>query len=324
MHRLFKIRNDGKVESIDTYPFADEPKDLEDFIIKNASILGDVAIINRQITLPDGKRIDLWGLDLLNSKPIIIELKNKRIGDDVLTQIMDYYLYVKENPDSLKAKAMENTQFNEILNTSERDVNAITEAFKEDPKVIIIAPGFKSELLKKLHLITFDIELIEMNRFKTSMDEILVSLDLQDVELPEPSTVRVSEEWNWEKYKEIGVGQNKIELARKLKARLDDLLKEMDITNLLPVFRKRYIPYQFGRKNVFWINHGYTANVQGDVLIGFYLEENPDLANLEIPIAYSKTKWFSEYYSFSFFFDRDVDLSGLKPFIQKAYDFIVG
>lgn len=72
-------------------PFSDEPKELEDFIMKNEEILGDVALLGHQIKLPDGKRIDIWGVDLFDLCPLIIELKNVTVGLEAIPQVLPYY-----------------------------------------------------------------------------------------------------------------------------------------------------------------------------------------------------------------------------------------
>jgi len=88
---LYKIDQQGQIAKMEKAPFSDEPKELEDFIMKNEEILGDVALLGHQIKLPDGKRIDIWGVDLFDLCPLIIELKNVTVGLEAIPQVLPYY-----------------------------------------------------------------------------------------------------------------------------------------------------------------------------------------------------------------------------------------
>jgi hypothetical protein len=54
------------------------------------------------------------------------------------------------------------------------------------------------------------------------------------------------------------ISEKKIELAKGLKEKIDNIIKNEKIP-VEPIFRKLYIPYQSGRSNVFWIDLGYTS-----------------------------------------------------------------
>jgi hypothetical protein len=323
MPEIYRIKTDGRKLKIETAPFSDETRDLENFIMKNERILGNVALINHQITLPGGKRIDMWGLDTLDLRPVIIELKNVIIGTEVLPQITSYYDYVKRNPDSLKSKALSSNEFKRKLEELEIDLDKISNAFEENPKVILLAPAFKEELLNEVEYIKFDIELVEISRYKTEEQEYLVAIDRPKVTSTEPAKVRVMEDWNWEKYEKKGLSDRKIKLAMKLKERIDNLLKKEGI-DFQPIFRKLYIPYQSGNRNIFWFDLSYTSWTTGDVVITFKLEKEPDLKAMGINIEYTKTKWFDNYSQLAIFFNKDVDLEPLIPLIKLSYEYMVG
>ena len=96
---LFRISSNSQIIEIEKSQFSDETRDFEDFIMKNERILGQVALISHQITLPNKKRIDAWGVDILELKPVIVEFKNVTIGVEVISQILPYYNFVKSNPE---------------------------------------------------------------------------------------------------------------------------------------------------------------------------------------------------------------------------------
>ncbi len=324
MVELYKMKPDGKPEKIQPHRFADEPKDLEDFIKKNEEILGDnVALLSRQITIPGGRRIDLWGLDALELRPVIIELKNTTTGDEIISQILPYYKFVKSHPDTLKYNAIKDKEYMKKLKELGVDATKLENELEKDPKVILIAPSFSKDLLDVVDYITFEVQLLELSRHKTKEGDSFVVINKLQPTPPTPVTVRAQEQWNWEKYQQEGISKNKIEIAEGLKKRIDTILRDENI-NLQPIFRKLYIPYQSGRNNVFWIDVGYTSWKKGDVLLTLKLDKKPDLKAENIAIKHTKIKWLEKYKQYSIFFDEDVDLSPLTPIIKRSYEYVIG
>jgi hypothetical protein len=323
MSDLYKIDPRGELLRIESAPFSDEPRELEDFIMKNEKVLGNVVLLNRQVVLPDGKRIDIWGLDILEFRPVIVELKNNVAGIEILSQIIPYYTFVKSNPDSLKAKALSDEEFRSKLESLEIDQEKLVESLEEDPKVILVAPEFEKELLDAIDCLDFDVELVEIHRYRTDTGEFIVTVNKPQPTALVRKTVSVREEWSWEKYQEKGISEKKIEIAKALKNQLDEIVKREKIP-VEPIFRKFYIPYQSGRNNVFWIDLGYTSWTAGDVMVNFYLDKNPDLEAEGIKIEYTKTKWTEKYNIFAIFFNKVTDLSSLTPIIKKSYEYVTG
>lgn len=323
MSSLYKIKPGGELSEIERAPFSDEPKELEDFILKNERILGNIVLLNRQVTLPDGKKIDIWGLDTLELRPVIVELKNVITGIEVIPQILPYYSFVKSNPDSLKFRALSDEKFMSKLASLEINREKLDKGLESDPKVVIVAPKFKKELLDVVDYLNFDVELVEIYRFKTDAGEFLIIVNKPQSTAPPKVAVRVMEIWDWGKYQKEGVSEKKIELAKGLKEQLDAIVKKEKIP-VEPIFRKLYIPYQSGRSNVFWIDLGYTSWTTGDVLLTIYLDKQPDLEAEGIKIEHTKTKWNEEYNLWSIFFNKVVDLSPLTPLIKRSYEYVTG
>lgn len=196
--------------------------------MKNERMIGNVALLNHQISTPEGKRIDIWGLDTLDLRPVIIELKNALTGIEIIPQILPYYNFVKSNPDALKFNALSDKKFMEKLRILEVDEDKLSKGLEEDPKVILIAPAFKKELLDVVDYVKFGVELIEISRYKTE-DGFLVTINKPQIVIAPPATVRVMEEWDWEKYKKEGVSERKVKIAQGLKEKLDDILKKEGI-----------------------------------------------------------------------------------------------
>jgi len=323
MAELYKITSNGAIVEIKKSPFSDEPKDLENFIMNNEKILGNVALLNHQIILPNNKRIDIWGVDLLDWRPIIVELKNDVCGLEIIPQILPYYSFMKTHPDSFKLNASSNNKFIKKLQDLGIDKGKFLKGLEGDPKVILVAPGFKDELLNTTDFITFDIESIQISRYESDENEYLVSIDKPQIPLSPPVAVRVMEDWDWEKYEREGISTKKIGIAKSIKEQIDHLIRAEGI-DLQPIFRKFYIPYQIERSNVFLINIGYTSLETGDVLLSFKLEKNVDLNNEGIKIENTKTEWSEKYAEWSIYFSKNVDITPLLPIIKRSYEHVTG
>jgi len=317
---LHKIDSKGRVGKLESYPFLDETKEFEDFIMKNGRILGDVALINHQIQIPNDGRIDIWGIDLADLRPVIIELKNEKAGLDIIPQVLLYYKFVKSYPDTLKHKALSNTEFVSRIENMGKSNKQIEESLEADPKIILVAPEFKSELLDAVDYFNIDIEPVELSRYKTENDVFVVVNRPQS----KPSIggkVITREEWNWEKYEKEGISKRKIDVAKALKGQLDIILKNEKL-ELEPIFRKLYIPYQHGRNNVFWIDVGYTSWETGDVAIVFNLDIEPSMEGIKA--EHTKTKWFKDVNVLYIFFNKASDLSPFIDLIKKSYHYVTG
>ena len=321
MTDIYKIDKGGKILELEKFNFTDETKDLENFIIKNEQVIGNVALLNRQITLPSNLRLDLWGIDLADLRPVVIELKNVFCGLEIIPQILPYYQFVKLNPDTIKLKALSDKSFVTKLRNSRENTENIIDLIEGDPKVIIIAPGFKPELLDTIRYLNIDIEIIQITRFKTDQGEVVVNVERPNLKDNLPAIVKTQEEWNWEKYKKI-ISKNKCELAEKLYFKLIAILEKENI-NLVPIFRKLYIPFQFGRNNVFWIDLGYTSYENGDIIIAFKFDDDINIDTLNLNLDYSKVKWLEKYKQYFVYFKNDSDLSDIIILINKAMEYFI-
>lgn len=315
---------DGEVSQIEEVPFSNETKELENFVIANERIFGQIAILNHQISTPDGYRIDLWGLDTLDMRPVIIELKNVKTGLEIIPQIIPYYVFVKSNPDTLKFKAITNKKYMEKLKELGINEEKLYGALEEEPKVIIIAPEFEKSLLEAINYWKFIIEPIEISQHKSKDGLLVVNVNRPQISPAPQNVTRVMEDWDWDKYLANGITlAPKNQIAKGLKQEMDNLLKKNQI-ELEPIFRKGYIPYQSGRNNVFWFNLGYTSP-SGDIVLGFAgIEKKPDLKGAEIVIEHTKERWVEKYHEWNIFFNKVVDLSPLLPIIKKSFEAITG
>jgi len=318
MAKLYKIDQKDNIKKVEENNFSDEPRDLEDFIMKNQEILGEIALINHQIITANNKKIDIWGVDLLEKRPIIIELKNTRTGSDVLTQILPYYDFLRNNPETLRLKIASDNKFKEKINKFNIDI----ESLLSEPKVIIMAPSFTEDIIKQVNYLTFDVQLVQISRYKSD-DDVFVLVDFIEEELSKPTITRVMEDWDWEKYNSLGISQKKIDIAKGIMNEINKII-ENEKLDLKSIFRKAYIPFQSGKRNVFWIDLGYTSWERGDVLLTMKLEKKPDLKSLGINIEHTKTEYSEQYHIWSIYFNKIDNLEQLIPIVKESYNFVVG
>src|SRR5208337_3894688 len=195
------------VEDIEKAPFLNEASELEDFILENERIIGNVILLNRQIEIPTGLRIDLWGIDLLDYRPIILELKNVIVGLEIIPQILPYYQFLKQNPDTLKYKALTDDRFRQKIKEQEASPDTILSKLEDDPKVILLGPGFKTELISTVDYLNLDIEIIKIARYRLTSNEFIIHIDRPDFPEKKIAKIRVMEQYDWDKYKALGIGE---------------------------------------------------------------------------------------------------------------------
>lgn len=69
---------------------------LEEWLLRDPSLVGmDVLFIGRQVTMPNGGRIDLLALDA-DANLVVFELKRDRTPREVVAQTLDYGSYVRK------------------------------------------------------------------------------------------------------------------------------------------------------------------------------------------------------------------------------------
>ena len=142
-----------------------------------------------------------------------------------------------------------------------------------------MAPGFKSELISTVDYINLDIEIIKIARYKVSNNEYIIHIDRPDFPDKPIAKIRVMEEYNWDKYRSLGISEKKLNEGRKLFELLQGILGDEDLA-LSPIYRKLYIPFQYGNSNVFWIDLGYTSYEKGEVVLGLKMDK--ELIDLNI------------------------------------------
>lgn len=155
---IWKIAEDGPKKLQETKPRQEEllESNLEDWIVKDTSILGEpLLIIGRQVMVPDVKdKIDLLGLDL-QGNAVVIELKRGKLKDPVDIQALRYASYISKwrfeefenEARSFLGKAGGEFNFNELFEQfcEEAGVDEVPDV-NSDQRIILVGSEVKDKL----------------------------------------------------------------------------------------------------------------------------------------------------------------------------------
>ncbi|MCP8304612.1 MAG: hypothetical protein H3Z50_03960 [archaeon] len=197
MVELYKIGSDGQILEIKREPISEKAAvaELRNFIMANERILGNVALLDNNIETSDGTQGHVWGLDMLDLRPVIVELRNMITGIEAIPQILPYFAFVKSNPDAMKFRISSNVKLMQKLEGFEVDLDKLNKGLEEDPKVILVAPAFKKELLDVVNYVKFGVKLVEISRYKTEDGGVVVVINRPEIPVPSSATFRVMGAW---------------------------------------------------------------------------------------------------------------------------------
>jgi hypothetical protein len=310
MAELFGVQDGGMAKHIDEFPFQDEVNDLESFIKKNPEVVSEgLEIFGEQVDTGAGDRIDLLALSktAATAQITLIELKNGIAQQTVLLQTLRYASWIKNNPDSIKY----------LLEKKRVSVDDI----EFNPKIIIIAPQIDPTLIElSQYNQAFEFDFVEVRRFGT-MDNFYVVVDHR-TSLQSPTTrVSSQEEWNWEKYEtELRINRDEIEIAKSVFDKLMSIFQEKQ-WSLNPRFRKGYVAFQFGGRNVIIISFWIKSRL---CFLGFKLGQLPEKLGLENPYPDAQHKFFPDYGEYHVRIEsKEFDISKYTTFMYTAYHNVI-
>jgi hypothetical protein len=303
MTRLFRLGSSGELIEAKEEPFSNETVDMEEFVKKNARILGDLIIFGEQIiSAGRDKRIDLLGLNK-DGDILIIELKNDIVNKDVLGQVFGYRNYWKRHVEAVKIRWNE---FKEKPEGIEPDFSNF------DPKILLVAPNFEQELLEIASLEHFPIEFVEIGRYAYEESTFVIVNRMEAPEVKVGAFIgRAQYDWGWY---ESDVVRSEIELktARSLH---DELiaLGEKNGWKISPKFNKWYVAFKYGDRNVFTLEFKHKGKV---AIVCSYLYEQsspPRTGNIEWKWDKIWEYWYTEVEK------PDFDLAQIESALAESY-----
>lgn len=245
MLNLYWKTND-QTRNLIPMPFKSE-NEFESYVFQNQELLGDVFIIHRQIRTGNKQGIpDMIGVDQ-DARICIIEMKNVEVGEDILPQILGYAMWAETNPDSIKAIWLESKHKPEEI---ELDWDNL------DVRAIVVAPGFKTTVLRMANKIGYPVDLVQIQRFTFENDEFLLVEVLAEQPSPKVVSTKVMGTWDWDFY-EKEHGKEATDQFRKAVDELQHFVQKnkWDIPYNL---NKYYVGFKLGNRVIFGVYWGGT------------------------------------------------------------------
>lgn len=290
-------------------PFQSE-KEFEAYIFDNQDLMPDIFILYRQIQTGSKQGIpDMLGVDQ-DSRICIIEMKNNEVGEEILPQVLTYAMWAETNPDSIKAIWLE------AKNKPLEDIKIEWDAL--EVRIIVIAPSFKSNVLKLSSKINYPLDLVQVRRFCQEKDEFVLVETLADTSQAKPTTTKPMGDWTWEYY-ESEHGKEPTQEFKKVVLQLEEFVKKQG-WNLPYNINKNYTGFKLGNKVVFDVS---------------WLSTRTWGVNLKLPPEVSETfkgdTWkFSRYDAnfknsvFRIIPDVGIDIGELSDLLKAAYRNVSG
>jgi len=301
-------KTDSKTRNLLRMPFKTEA-DFENYVFRNQDLLGDVFILYRQIHTGGKQGIpDMLGVDQ-DSRICIIEMKNVTVGEEVLPQVLGYAMWAENNPDSIKAIWLEAKSRPEEIKI---DWDSL------EVRIIIIAPEYKTNVLKMAAKINYPVDLIQIQRFSFDKDEFILVETLQEAQTGRISTTKPMEEWSWEYY-EQNHGKEPTQELQKVVYQLETFVKKQG-WDLPYNINKFYTGFKLGSKVVFDV--GWESTKTWSI----HMKIPPEIAE-----TFKGTRWKYQKYDATFknsYFrlipGNEIDISELEGMLKAAYRNISG
>jgi len=223
-----------------------ERYDLQEWIEKTPDILGEkLLIINKELLLPSGIRLDLLAIDK-KANLVIIELKRDDSGKDVEWQAIKYTSYCSNflHEEIFKYYA-------EYLKTDEDEAQFKIEQFideeidklNEKQRIILVSKEFHSDVASAvlwLRDYEIDIECVRLELFLDEDNQLFITPDLI-IPLPEAKNYIIKKETKLKEAKKSGRSSFSLEKSElpddELKKKLTETLQRMsDLTPRLIAF----------------------------------------------------------------------------------------
>lgn len=206
------------------FHFFDEVHDFQRFVRENIKLLGNYTIISEQLTLRNNETgiLDMLVVDNSEKRLVVLELKNEITTDKNVWQPIRYYDLLTRGEDGLRELLME------VSHKLDYPISQIN----LNPELVLIVPQSNEQLLRTLSYFNeIDSKVIELNRYE---ENNMVNINKQTFY---PSTVfhkedlvevqnKVTESWDFEKFKTYGINSEKINLAKQITQQLKGLFNE--------------------------------------------------------------------------------------------------
>jgi len=164
MPSLYWGRRTGRVKPVAPAPYHSE-QEFEQDVFHTPELLEDVFLLKRQVRGGGKSGIpDIIGIDV-DGKVCIIEMKNVPIDAAVIPQILEYAIWAESNPDSIKSLWLE---------AQNRPDDRTIDWDNLEIRILVVAPSIDRATLEHVNKISYQVELIEITRWRSGRDTWLL------------------------------------------------------------------------------------------------------------------------------------------------------
>ncbi len=277
---------------------------METFIKKNARVLGDIFIFGEQTASSErDKRVDLLAVNR-DGEILIIELKKDQASTDIITQVLKYKAYWKTHPDSARSIWEQAKGRPEDIEPDWSNYN---------PKIVIVAPSFDSELIQTSTQNNLDIRFVEITRYVHG-DSMFVVVDELEPSITREAVISTRLEYDWDWYnKEVVRSEDQVKIGKYLQEEILKLCQGKG-WNISPKFNKFYLAFKYGGNNPFWIEFYHKGKVAVCVNLRDQKIRPPSSSNVQWQWNKTWEHWYVDVDTASF------DVNDIEASLELAYN----
>lgn len=307
MANLFWKSKNKKTLNLVPSPFVSE-EDFEKTVFNTKELLEDIFILKRQIR--GGKKAtipDMIGIDS-NSNVCIIEMKNVTVDADIIPQVLEYAIWAESYPDSIKNLWLEREdQTDEI----EVDWDNYT------VRIIIIAPQIDQSTLKLINRIRYEVDLIEITRWKEKNNEFLLVNNLKPVTEKRSKTTKGLSTYDQSFYE-----------SRRNKQSVKHFLKFCNETEKIVKKKKWPLEIKYNAVYCGWklgFFNAFSIKWIGTKTFAFYIKMPKNIAERNQIRGIKMDKYSSRWGCAVYYVDPEkTKISAFIPLFEKAYKELSG
>ena len=284
------------------------PEDkIEKIIFETENILPDVFLLKRQLsTYSKDRRIDLVGLDNENNI-LIIEIKAEMVTEKIISQVMEYALWVETHPDAIKSIWLEQEDKPEEFTFDwDKEINI---------RIMIIGPSFKPSVQKLVNKINYEVDLIEIKFFIDGDTYYIYENKIEAIEEKPSKPVSTIRKYDLDFYKK-NYNTKSGEEFWKLAEKIENYIKEKE-WNLDRSNNKHFISFKYGFPQVFGITFIGSKSFCLFFKIPKDLAEKIKIEDNEM-LRY-EDQWKQALYKVD---DSNIDLEKFEPLFKESYEYI--
>lgn len=239
---LFVKRPEHSPVAVKEESFASEQK-FEDYICRNSDILSDVFVISRQVRANRGADIpDIIGVDN-DGNVVLLELKNKSVDEQIISQVLRYAIWAETNPDSIKSLWLE---------CNNRPDDLEIDWGNNQVRIMVVGPEIKESVADFATKIDYDVDLLEVKRLVESESEYIL-VNRIEPESSKTKSIRkptsAQEEYDEEFYKRER-NPRSVDFFYNVVRKCEEVINRKD-WSLEAKFNKYYCGFKYGYPLVF-------------------------------------------------------------------------